>query len=177
MKNFLWSLAIILVVALGIWAALRYGRGGAVDLWGAGSSASSTPAGDAGTYTEDSLGFSFAVPPGMHTQKLLDDNGETILVQPAGSDDGFQVYITAYGDDASSITKANIEKQAGMTVANDSPITVANVARGLEFTSTGDNPPTLQAWFVYNGNLYQAQTWASDPALMQQILGSWKFTQ
>lgn len=163
----------ILIAALVILAL-----GGAWYAFGKGSGASPTNSAqttNSDVFTENSLGFSFAIPAGFHAQKLLNDSGETILVQSADDTNGFQVYITPFTGSASDIIKQNIEQQARMTVANDSPITVASVAQGLQFDSASDTPPTRQAWFVYQGYLYQAQTWASDAQLLQQILASWKF--
>jgi hypothetical protein len=181
MKKIIGIVAVILLIGGGVWYATN-NSAGIVSSTATSTDATTSAQTDPSTFTESSLGFSFAIPAGFHTQKLLDDSGETILVQSADGTNGFQVYITAYGDPASSITKANIQKEAGMTVANDSPITVgdssgAGQGMGLQFDSTADTPPTRQAWFVYEGNLYQAQVWASDASLLQQILSTWKFSQ
>jgi hypothetical protein len=167
---------VILILSMLVFSGLRYLLGGRV---GSATPDSSGQAGSAragqSIFTEDSLGFFFTVPPGFRAQKLLDDSGETILVQSADDTHGFQVYITSFSDPASSITKGRIENEAGMTVANEAPLTVAGVAQGLQFNSTADTPPTRQAWFVYNGDLYQVLTWASDESLLQTVLASWQF--
>ncbi len=142
----------------------------------AADASASTAASDPSTFTDSALGFSFAIPPGFHVQKTLDDSGEMVLVQSSDASHGFQVYITAFNDPGSSITKARIEQEAHLSVGSDSPLTVATVAQGLQFDSTADTPPTRQAWFVYDGYLYQAQVWASDATLLQTILSSWHFT-
>jgi hypothetical protein len=128
------------------------------------------------TFVESSLGFSFVVPLGFSVQRDLNDEGETILVLAPDGTNTFQVYITSFNDGGKPFTAQRIEQEAGMAVANDSPITLGGV-QGIQFDSTADTPPTRQVWFVYQGFLYQAETYATNVALLQQILASWRFTQ
>lgn len=181
MQRSLISVGIVLLIGgMGVWYSSQQASHavGVVSRSRDVQGTSTTPSAslvDSNTFTDDSLGFSFVIPPGFHAQKTLDDSGETVLVQSADESHGFQVYITPFTDPASSVTKARIQSEAKLTVANDSSITVAGAAQGLQFDSTADTPPTRQVWFVYNGYLYQASTWASDANLLQTILASWHF--
>jgi hypothetical protein len=185
MKNTLLPVVLALIVggALLAFFALHKGDAGALahpfSLFGNTSDASSTAAApaaaDPSVFTEPSLGFSFRLPSGYKAQKILNDTGETVLVQDDKGAQGFQVVITPFSDPGSSITKARVEKEAGLTVANDAPLTVASVAQGLKFDDNSSSPPLRDAWFAYNGYLYQAQVWKSDAALLDTILSSWQF--
>lgn len=138
--------------------------------------ASSTPTGVRnGIFTESSLGFSFAVPDGFNAQKILNDSGETILVQSSNDASGFQVVVTPFSDPGTSITPERVSKEAKLKVANAVTITVSSVAHGLMFDDLSSTPPLRDAWFVYNGYLYQTQTWKSDEQLLTQVLNTWHF--
>jgi hypothetical protein len=119
------------------------------------------------------LDFTFDVPSGYNVQKIPDNEGETILIQSPGDVQGVQIYIRFFNDPGSSITKERIESEVDESVTNDAPITVSNIAEGLQFDFASDTPPSHQAWFVYNGLLYQTE--ATDPTLLNEILASWKF--
>lgn len=138
--------------------------------------ASTTPTGvHNGVFTESSLGFSFAVPDGFNAQKILNDSGETILVQSPKDTSGFQVVISPFSDSGTSITPERVSKEAKLKVAHAVTITVSGVAQGLMFDDLSSTPALRDAWFVYNGYLYQTQTWKSDEALLTQVLDTWKF--
>ena len=129
-----------------------------------------------GRFSDPSVGFSFAVPSGYHAQRMLGDTGETILVQSgSAASGGFQVYITPYSGSGTSITPAAVESEAKLKIANPSPLLVAGAASGLAFTDTSSVPPLSDAWFVYNGYLYQAQAFSSNAALLKNALASWQF--
>ena len=181
MQRALISVGIVLLIGgMGVWYVSQQASHADVvvsrsrDVQGTSTTPSASLAGS-NTFTDDSLGFSFAIPSGFHAQKTLDDSGETVLVQSSDAAHGFQVYITPFTDPASSVTKARIQSEAKLTVADDSSVTVAGVAQGLQFDSTADTPPTRQVWFVYNGYLYQVEVRASEVDLLQTILGSWTF--
>lgn len=165
---------VLLLVGVGIYFGLRNFSPKNIDLSTIPSLSNAT-ATDPSVFADDTLGFSFAIPEGFHAQKTLDDAGESVLVQSADAAHGFEVYISAFNDPPESITRERIEKEAGLTVANDSPLTVDG-ATGLQFDSTAEQPPMHHAWFVYNGYLYQAHARTDDVALLQATLASWKFT-
>lgn len=138
--------------------------------------ATTTPTGvQNGVFTESSLGFSFAVPDGFNAQKILNDSGETILVQSPKDTSGFQIVITPFSDPGTSLTPERITKEAKLKVANAVTITVSGVAQGLMFDDLSSTPALRDAWFVYNGYLYQTQTWKSDEQLLTQVLNTWQF--
>lgn len=146
----------------------------------ASATSSASAQGAAGTingrFSDPSVGFSFAVPSGYHAQRILGNTGETVLVQSdAAASGGFEVYVTPYGGSGASITKAAVETEAKLKVASPSPLLVAGAASGLAFTDTSSVPPLSDAWFVYNGYLYQAQAFSSDATLLKNALASWQF--
>lgn len=167
--------AVLLVVAVGVYFGLQNFSPKKVEVSTIPALSGSTSS-DPAVFADDSLGFSFAIPEGFRAQKTLDDAGESILVQSADASHGFEVYISAFTDPAESITRERIEKEAGLTVANDSPLTVSTVGQGIQFDSTTENPPMHHAWFVYNGYLYQAHARIDDASVLQTMLASWKFT-
>ena len=174
------GIGVVLLIGIGVWyllphilGSIKHSPEGSGSMTQASTTQATTT--DPSVFTNDSLGFSFAVPKGFHVQKTTDDSGETVLMQSSDSSHGVQVYITPFTDAVSSITKTRVEREAKLAVANDSPLTVAGVGHGLQFDSTNDTPPTRQAWFVYNDYLYQASSWASDVNLLQAVLASWQF--
>jgi hypothetical protein len=167
--------AVLLVVVAGAYFGFRNFSPKQIDTSTIPTLSGSTSS-DPTVFADDSLGFSFAIPQGFRAQKTLDDEGETVLVQSADASHGFEVYISAFTDPAESITRERIEKEAGLTVTNDSPLTVSTVGQGIQFDSTTENPPMRHAWFVYNGYLYQAHARIDDASVLQTMLASWKFT-
>ncbi len=142
---------------------------------GVGNSGVITTGSSSGIFSDPSIGFSFSVPDGYHAQKILSDSGETVIVQPATGSSGFQVFVIPFSDPGSSITAARVEKEARLTITHTASVTVASTAQGLSFIDNSSSPPLYDTWFAYNGYLYQAQTWASNAPLMENILASWQF--
>lgn len=139
------------------------------------STATSTTADAAGTYTDPYNGFSFAIPTGFHITQFNQNGGETVLVQSADASQGFQIFVTAFTDPGSSITAARVQSQAGIKTQNATPVKIAGAADGLAFDDVSDSPELAEAWFVYGGNLYQAEAPLTERSLLIALLQSWKF--
>jgi len=129
------------------------------------------------TYTEPDLGISFTIPAGYHVHRELSDLGETLFVLAPDGSNTFQVFVSSFNNDGKPLTAHDINQAVGLTVANDTPITVGGVAQGVQFDSISDSPATHLAWFIYEDYLYQAQAFFNDTGLLQAALTSWRFTQ
>lgn len=159
----------------GALAALHFFDGAPASL---ATSTAVAPGTHDGTFSDPSIGFSFAVPSGYHTARNLSDSGETVLVQPEASsssaNDGVEVYVRTYSGTAADITVKNIQSQTGLTVQNPIAISIAG-AQGLGFVDASSQPPLYDAWFVHNGYLFQTLAWKSNATLLKSVLASWRF--
>lgn len=175
--------ALILVVVLGAW--LYWGAkppAAAPAIGGAGDTASTTaqtpvPALDQ-SYSDSEFNFSFSYPSGYQVAENQDpaSGGKAVLIQDQ-SGDGIQVLITPDPSDT-DITPAEIQIDVpDMTVTNPQPINLGTGAIGTAFQSNNPsfNGDSREAWFVYEGNLYQVSTYATDDNLLRAIFATWKF--
>jgi hypothetical protein len=128
-----------------------------------------------------------------------------MLLGPDGTNE-FEVYITSFNDEGKPITAERLQNESHLDLTNDSPITIGTVqgiqfdlpdpstpstdsgqapstdstsspqASSGQAPSTGSGQATTQAWFEYQGYLYQAETYTSDTDLLEQVLASWRFS-
>jgi hypothetical protein len=109
-------------------------------------------------------------------QKDLNDESETILlIAPDGTNE-LEIYITSFNDEGKPITAERLRTESHLNITNDSPIIIGTV-QGVQFDLVSDNSLTHQAWFEYQGYLYQAESYTTNANLLEQVLGSWRFAQ
>src|SRR6266511_4938895 len=115
-------------------------------------------------YTHPELGFSFRYPSNLRLNEIPHGEGsELILVEdPAHARQGFQVFYMPY-DDAELLTEARIKQDVpDITMEDAAPVQVAG-EQGISFVQlqSPDVGKTYEVWFVHDGTLYEAATYAS----------------
>lgn len=131
-----------------------------------------TDVSDYATYTHPRYGFSFDYAADFTVQTFDDPAGEVVLVTNPALDMGLQIFMQPFDEPSEALTLARIRRDVP-----DFEVAEA-VERHLSYT---DIPaiyfrrfdPVIgelrEAWFAYNGVLYQIMMHAPD----QELLGAW----
>lgn len=133
-------------------------------------------------YRNATYRFSLRVPAGYTAQELpgAGGAGETVVLSSKNGD-GIQIAISPFDEDTGqgyTLTRERILKDLpGLTITQEQPIDIGDNYRGLAFL--GDNQAfggaSREAWFVFDGNLYQISTYARLDDLLKAIFATWQF--
>jgi hypothetical protein len=130
-------------------------------------------------FTDAKRGFSFSYPESLSASTFSDGaGGEVILVQSAEKAQGFQIVISSFDEQGTTLTREMIQKDIpGLDIRDVQDLLLGESGRGVAFlsdnSSFGGN--SREVWFVYSGHLYQISTYARLDPLLQAVLGTWKF--
>ncbi len=143
-------------------------------------------------YENSQYGFSFSYPGSSNVSDFADSGGKMILFKNAASDNGFQIFITAFDEPFDStqgksgpITKERILKDIpDMAISGDEYINIggfdkltASGEKALSFISQDDlGGKTREIWAVHDGYLYQIKAYENFEKQMMEILSSWRFS-
>ena len=99
-----------------------------------------------------------------------------ILVKNAASDNGFQIFITAF-DESGVITKERILKDIPDAVINGDEYIDIGGEKALSFISQDDlGGKTREIWAVHSGYLYRIKAYESFEEELFKIIKTWKFS-
>ncbi len=135
-------------------------------------------------YENSQYGFSFSYPGSSNVSDFADSGGKMILFKNAASDNGFQIFITAFDEPFDStqgksgpITKERILKDIpDMAISGDEYVNIGG-EKALSFISQDDlGGKTREIWAVHNGYLYQIKAYENVEKQMMEILSSWRFS-
>ncbi len=126
-------------------------------------------------YENSQYGFSFSYPGSSNVSDFADSGGKMILFKNAASDNGFQIFITAF-DESGIITRERILKDIpDMAINNDSYIDISG-KRALSFESQDElGKKTIEIWLAYGGYLYQIMGYENFKEELLKIMKTWKF--
>lgn len=130
-------------------------------------------------YTNSEYGFSFSYPAELKIGQFYDGEGESIVVEdPVSNRASFQLYIAPI-EAGVELTPALIQRELpGTVVRNAKKIELDGRAQGILFESNSPafDGGSVELWFVYGGNVYQATSYPEGAERMTAILGTWRFT-
>lgn len=182
----LWAVVLIIVIVGVLWFVLRPSVAGGFpgeNLFSflapsnsSSAAVSGAAANGSATYTDASVGFSFAYPAGASANPSAGDDsgGSTVVVEAQG---GRQAQVAAIPfDETISLTADRIHQDIpDMQMNNVTSATVAGAA-AVSFETTD----TRELWFVSGGYLYQITELLTTPAnqsLIPGIAQSFRFPQ
>ena len=177
LKNVFVSLIIILLIFIGwsYFSSPRDGSGGSPisDIFSRfNRMAESGLPGSGQRYSHSEPDFSFNYPEGFGASGFEDGEGETILVQKEGR--GFQIYITAIGEDL-EITEEKINQDIpDLKIKNAKAVEIGG-ATGLSFESEDGGLETKEIWFVKGQNLYQITSYPEFSDMTEGVAESWEW--
>jgi hypothetical protein len=130
------------------------------------------------TYTHAEPGFSFRYPATFTVSEIpqAEDSALLLVEDPTRERQGFQVSSMPY-DEAEPLTPERIRQDVpDITMENAQPFRVAGEP-GISFVQQQDPAlgKTYEVWFVHNGMLYEAATYADRAALLHDVLSTWTF--
>ncbi|MDO8523560.1 MAG: hypothetical protein Q7S12_04785 [bacterium] len=171
--------AFLIVLALGIGAVLLMKKGGSsqktalpdFNFNNSYNAASANP--DVSVYPQNyentDYGFTFSYPDGFDVKEIDEDQGFTVLAEGKGNKT-FQIYINSF-DEPGPITPERIKKDLPDMEIRQSQNFSLDGTDALAFQTD----TTVEAWFVYGGNLYQATALKDFTDDLSKILATWKF--
>lgn len=176
MKKFLTGKIILIIVAILAIGLYYFSRS---------SNSPSSLLSLAKTYTNADFGFSINYPEGYAASSFADgapdpDTGEpgtTILVQNASTTKGFQIYISAFNEPDTVLTKERILKDLpDLSILNEQRVKIGGNISGLSFQSKTDAGQERDVWFVYKNHLYQVSAPQDSENILLQSLATLKFS-
>ncbi len=136
-------------------------------------------------YSHKVLGFSFEYSKDYSISSFgnyFDSNGETVLLQKEKGVQGLQILITPF-DENIDLTVQKIKKDLpslSMSEEKEVKIGGGNTSIQAVVFRSGNNlsvGKSIEAWFVYNKNLYQISSTEESEELFDIIIKTWKQTQ
>lgn len=136
-------------------------------------------------YKHSILGFSFEYPKEYSISSFgnyFDSNGETILLQDKENTKGLQILITPF-DESIDLTINRIKKdlpKLSVLDGNEQYIGDGSIKVQVVIFKSNNNLTTgksIEAWFVYRGNLYQISSLESSSELFDDIIKTWKLEE
>ena len=133
---------------------------------------------DTEEYTNSTYGFSLAYPSAYAVHEFKEMNGGmTVVFQGSGQAQGFQIFITPYGEP--TITEARFKLDIPSGVVKDPvEVVIGGGITALHFSSVAPIiGPSSETWFIRGGHLYEFTAYAADDAVMAGILKTIHFTE
>lgn len=127
-------------------------------------------------YKSTTPSFSLSYPEELSVKEFDEGQGATTIVfQGPGEENGFQLFITPYRE--AQISEARIKQDLkGATMKDSKEIILAGNVRATLFTS--ESPiigESREVWFIHDGYLYEATTYAAWEGKLAEILGTLEF--
>jgi len=121
--------------------------------------------------------FSFQHASTTHIEESLTEQGGTIMVNGVQGD--FQVYISPYDEDSSTITSDRLMKDIpDLKMKDNKPIVIGADASGLSFVSEDtQGMETWEVWFARKGFLYQVSALSESKSFLEETLKTWKIEE
>lgn len=128
------------------------------------------------TQVYENENFSFNYAPDMKAREIVADDLNVVVVEGGDSTNGFQVVISSFPNETLKPSDVGQYLQ-GASADNIRDLTVGYTGKGFIFHS--NNPSfdgdSIEAWFAYNGKLYQVTTYKKNEQLMLSSLATWNF--
>jgi hypothetical protein len=198
----IWLVLSILIIGTAAWAFAHYsnrpetGPEDAVSMPDAATGGQSVGEGqtvsdiDASTklYANTVLGISFDYVAGYTLSTFgnyYDSTGQTILLQKnadGGTEQGLQVLVTPFDEDI-SLTAARIKKDLPAVAMSNVSETTLDAEGGkvaavvFDSANASSMGQSHEAWFVWNGNLYQISAPQDSAGLFEKVKNTWRFQQ
>ena len=136
-------------------------------------------------YKHTILGFSFDYPDEYSISSFgnfYDSVGETVLLQKSDKAQGLQVLITPFDEDVVLTIKRIKKDLPSLSVLEEREVQVGSDDKKIQAVifSSNNNLSTgksLEAWFVYRGNLYQISGSEDSKELFDKVINSWKLEE
>ena len=144
-------------------------------------------------YKNDTYGFSLKMPESFEATEIQNqgdtsEGGVTLVLQNK-TGDGIQIVISPFDEDAGqgyTLTKERIlqdipdmqiEDEQAVEIGDPSTGSGQVTYKGIAFLSDDEvfGGQSRAVWFVYQGQLYQINTYARLDGLLQNIFSTWNF--
>jgi hypothetical protein len=127
-------------------------------------------------YTNPTYHFSFKYPKGFTVSATNGlNNSYVILVEKLPSPVGVQILISSFNSPDLDMTPELIhESVPGLPIENPQVIDVGTPRKGLAFLSNNQEfgGKSREAWFAFEGNLYQISTFAEFAGLLNGVVAT-----
>lgn len=139
------------------------------------SSAPRTPPIGTKEYTNTDYGFSFLLPRDL-TVSTFDEGGgaATITFQNSEKAEGFQLFITPYGESQVSEKRFTLDVPSGIR-ESVTPVVIDGATGAAFYSSNSALGATREVWVVHGGFLYEATAPKPLDAWLDTIIQTWRF--
>ncbi len=126
-------------------------------------------------YTNTDYGFSFLLPRDL-TVSTFDEGGgaTTITFQNVEKAEGFQLFITPYGESQVSEKRFTLDVPSGIR-ESVTPVVIDGATGAAFYSSNSALGATREVWVVHGGFLYEATTLKPLDAWLDTIIQTWRF--
>jgi hypothetical protein len=131
---------------------------------------------DEATFTHPKLGFSITYPRELQVSEYDEGEGaRTILFQKKEEQYGFQMFIIPYAEDSISADRIKKDIPSGIVDEPQEVVIGDGILATVFWSESTLIGRTREAWFTHEGYLYEVTGYASQDALLAQVLGTLTF--
>jgi hypothetical protein len=128
------------------------------------------------TYEDAALGFSLTYPKELAVTEYEEEGGaRTLVFAKPGEQYGFQIFIAPYAGKV--ITEERLRKDLPGAAVRE-PVEVV-IGSGIQASAFWSESPVIgesrEVWFIYDGYLYEATTYARLDSLLGEVLATIDF--
>lgn len=126
-------------------------------------------------YRNEQYRFAFFYPDSFAVDEFDEGGGaRTITVQNAQTAQGFQIFITPYGEPHVSEERFRQDEPSGVR-KNPKDILIDGATAASFYSTNPDLGETAEIWFIHGGYLYEVTTLAPLAPWLSEIMATWKF--
>ena len=127
-------------------------------------------------FTHPKLGFSISYPKELHASEYDEGEGaRTILFQKEEEQYGFQMFIVPYTEDSISAERIKKDIPSGVVDEPQEVVIGDGILATVFWSESSLIGRTREIWFTHGGYLYEVTGYASQDALLAQVLGTLTF--
>lgn len=127
-------------------------------------------------YRSTSFGFSFRVPENFTIGEFDEGGGRVVLINTGEGQSAFQIFISPYDEEASSLTVERIQEDVP-DLAIREPETMRMTGGQSVLTFVGEDSifgVTREVWIVHSGNLFQIMAPVETQDELAKTLETWE---
>lgn len=173
LKKYKILLAILLLVAAGIWYLAKDNGGERAKNW-AGNYPFTNPELKL-RYADPDLGFFVDYPEGFTVNNTGEDNVKILVFSKNDSGESFQIFIMPYDEPGPITPERILIDQPKMVIKQPQTVDIAGEKVLVFFSTDPDIGDVREAWFIHKDYLYQASTYAKYDELLAKVMATFKF--
>ncbi|HUD03061.1 MAG TPA: hypothetical protein VMR46_03570 [Candidatus Paceibacterota bacterium] len=138
------------------------------------ATSSTTPVGFL-PFSNQQYHFSLYYPPDLVSTGQQEQGGAyTFSFQDADTNEGFEIYVTPYGDSQVSAARFKLDEPSGK-MDQPTPVVIDGATATMFFGHNDVMGDTREVWFIKNGYLYEVTSFKELDSWLGTIMQTWRF--